>query len=87
MTGFQPPSAGGAKRYLLTTPSGKKWKRKLNEAEVAQFRQAGFIVEEIVEPTVVPNRKDIRRQGLYDGKWRMPRRTPKKGKGNGNRGD
>lgn len=63
------------KRYLVTTQTGRRWKRKLTREEVEQFRQAGFQVEEIEEASSQPNRSDLRRQGLHIGQRRMPNRT------------
>lgn len=63
------------KYYLVTTPSGRSWKRRLTDSKAAQLRQAGFTLEEIEEASTAPNRNDQRRRGLHIGKYRMPGRS------------
>lgn len=65
------------KRYLVTTPRQRTWKRQLTLDEVQQLKQAGFQVEEIESVERQPNRAELRRQGLHLGKYRMPKRNHK----------
>lgn len=66
------------KRYEFTTTKGKVVRRWLTDKDAEARRAEGLVLEELERTKLQPNRAELRAEGHRLGRYRIPRRMPRR---------